>query len=131
MKVKKINPEWFPSENKSLAVGDTIEITDPEALIRNGDVVGITEEGTEVGSWELYGVVNDNDINELKEFKRLKQEEALQKKLQEEKESLEKEKAELEAQAETAKEEVAVVEEKVVEEVKTETPVVEKTGKKK
>ena len=106
MKVKKINPEWAPSENKELKVGETIEITDPRDLILNGDVIGITEDGSEIGSYELYGVVDPNEMEELKEFKKLKQEEATQKRLQEENENLAKEKADLEAQAEIAKEAV-------------------------
>ena len=45
--VKKINPSWYPSENRSLKVGETIEITDYNSLVRNGVAVLVDENGVE------------------------------------------------------------------------------------
>lgn len=38
MLVRKLKEEWKPSENKYLKVGETIEITDAEVLIKLGVV---------------------------------------------------------------------------------------------
>lgn len=43
MLVRKINEDWKPSENPELEVGDVIEITDAEALIRQGLVEEVVE----------------------------------------------------------------------------------------
>ena len=45
--LKKINPEWSPAENRSLKVGETIEITDYDSLVRNGVAVLVDENGVE------------------------------------------------------------------------------------
>jgi len=38
MLVVKKDPSWFPAENPNLKVGETIEVTDPEYLIKKGIV---------------------------------------------------------------------------------------------
>lgn len=91
MLVKKINPEWFPAENNKLAVGDTIEITDPKSLIVSGDVVGLDENGNEVSAFELYGVVIDTEMQEFQSYMKLKKAEQERDRLLKEKETLEAE----------------------------------------
>lgn len=89
MLVKKKNPEYFPSENKSLKVGETVEITDPRALIVNGDVVGLAEDGvTELSTYELYGVIVQDEAKDFQEYLQFKKAEAAEKALKAEKESL-------------------------------------------
>lgn len=114
MKVKKINPEWRPSENKDLKVGDIIEITDPKQLIVNGDVVAVNEDNLEVSAFDLYGVVVKSEMDEFIEFKKMQQAEALRKKLEDEKKELESMKSKLdETKTETSStEEVKKVEKK-------------------
>jgi len=36
--VRKIDPEWAPSENPTLGVGEEIEISDPGKLVDEGKV---------------------------------------------------------------------------------------------
>lgn len=86
MLVKKIDPEWFPSENKTLAVGEVIDISDPKTLIIAGAVVAVTD-GLEQSAYETYGVVTENDKKDFEEFvqyKKIKQLKEQQAKLQEE-----------------------------------------------
>ncbi len=90
MLVKKINPEWKPSENKELKVGETIEMTDAKALILNGDAVAIGDRGQELSAYELYGVIVERELQEFEEYTKMK-------KAQAEKDSLEKEQAALKA----------------------------------
>lgn len=95
MLVKKKNPEWFPSENKFLKVGETIDITDPKALILNESVVAVNEEtGAEISAFELYGVVVKTEMEEFQDYMKLK-------KAEQEKERLTKERQELEVQKAT------------------------------
>ncbi len=115
MKVKKINSQWFPSESPHLAVGETVEITDPKALIVSGAVVGIGENGVELSAYELYGVLVTDEKKEFEEYLKLKKEEALNQKLVEDKKELEK-KAFVETPVETPV--VAPIVAPVVEEVK-------------
>lgn len=42
MLVEKISPEWIPSENPDLNVGDTIEITSPGDLFEKGYAKKVT-----------------------------------------------------------------------------------------
>lgn len=44
--LRKKNPEWFPSENKGLLVGDTIEISDYRTLVEEGNAELVDEAGT-------------------------------------------------------------------------------------
>lgn len=37
--VKKVDPEWFPTESPYLQVGEVIEISQPRYLIEQGKVV--------------------------------------------------------------------------------------------
>jgi hypothetical protein len=46
--VKKINDGWEPSENPGLKVGDTIEVTNYESLVKGGMAVLVDEAGNEV-----------------------------------------------------------------------------------
>ena len=89
MLVKKVNHDWVPKENNELQVGDTIEITDPKALILNGDVVAIDEAtGATISAYELYGVVVDQEFDEFKAYQQQKQQERQATKLQQEQEEL-------------------------------------------
>ncbi len=90
MKVKKVSPNWFPSESPHLAVGEVVEITDPKSLIVSGAVIGIGENGVELSAYELYGVIVADEKKEFEEYLKLKKEEALNKKLVEDKKELEK-----------------------------------------
>lgn len=75
MLVKKIDPEWFPSENKYLQVGEYVDLSDPRELILAGTVVGIVD-GLEASAYELYGVMTEKELAEFKEFvqyKKIKQ----------------------------------------------------------
>jgi hypothetical protein len=90
MLVKKKNPEWFPSENKNLKVGETIDITDPRSLIIGGDVIGLAEDGiTELSAYELYGVLVADERQEFEEYLKIKKAQSTQVALQKEKEVLE------------------------------------------
>lgn len=46
--VKKLDPNWKPSENPNLQVGETIEMTDPKVLVQNGQAVLIDKYGNEI-----------------------------------------------------------------------------------
>lgn len=91
MLVRKKNPEWFPSENKELKVGETIEITDPKQLILNGEAEAVGENGEVLSAFELYGVLVQDEMAEFQEYMKMK-------KAEEEKARLEKERVALEAQ---------------------------------
>lgn len=96
MLIKKKNPEWFPSENKELKVGDVIDITNPQALILGGDAVAVDATGVEISSFELYGVLVKDEMSEFQEYMKMKKAET-------EKNRLEKERVELEAKLLKAK----------------------------
>lgn len=123
MLVKKINPNWTPVENNALQVGETIEITDPKALVLNGDVVAINEDGTEKSSYDMFGVLAGKEKTEFEQWLSVKKQKELQDKLVEESKAL---KAEVAA----VKEEVPVKVSAPVEEKVSSTPVkTEKKGK--
>lgn len=108
MKVKKVNPEWQPSENPGLKVGDTLEITDPKSLILNGDVVGVGSKGEELSAYELYGVIVANDLDGFDEFLQEKKARAIKAQLEAESQALEAELAKTqEKEEESATTEVA------------------------
>lgn len=90
MKVRKINPEWKPSENMGLQVGEIFEITDPRRLILDGMCVAVGEGGEDLDAFDLYGVVDPKLVEELKQFKKVKHEEQMKGELEREKEELEK-----------------------------------------
>ena len=121
MLVKKINPNWTPVENNALQVGETIEITDPKALVLNGDVVAINEDGTEKSAYDLFGVLAGKEKTEFEQWLAVKKQKELQEKLVEESKALKEEVA-------TVKEEAPVQVSAPVEENKSSTPA--KTGKK-
>jgi len=112
MKVKKINPEWQPIENRGLKVGEVIEITDPRALIVNGDVVGVGEDGEELTALDLYDVITGSDKEEFLKFQAMKKQEGIKKHLEKEKEELEKQLEETKAVA--AEKDITVLNEKPV-----------------
>ncbi len=115
MLVKKLKQSWFPSEKKDMKVGDTIEITDPRALIMSGDAIGVSDSGEELSAYELYGVLLKDERKEFEDYLAMKKASAIKEQLESEREALRKQLAkELEKPA-TAK---PVVEE--------EKPVVEK-----
>jgi L-lactate utilization protein LutC len=97
MKVKKTNNEWKPSENLGLQVGETIEITDPRALILSGMCIAVGEDGEELDSFDLYGVVDKDLVAELKAYKQAKHQEQIKKELEAEEEVLTKALAEAKA----------------------------------
>lgn len=97
MQVKKKNPEWFPKENPALKVGDTIEITDPKALILGGDAIAIGENGEEISAYELYGVVVRDEMQEFQRYLAMKKEEAVKANLEQKKAALEKQLADQQA----------------------------------
>ncbi len=78
MLVRKLKSEWQPSENPSLNVDETIEITDPKSLIISGTVIGIGEEGEELSAYDLYGVIVDTDREDFDEFMKHKRATALE-----------------------------------------------------
>lgn len=43
MLVRKIDPEWFPSEKTDLKVGETIHLDNPHTLINEGKVAPAEE----------------------------------------------------------------------------------------
>ena len=46
--VKKINPNWVPSENKGLQVGDIIDMPNSQALVDSGMAVYVDKDGNEL-----------------------------------------------------------------------------------
>ncbi len=88
MLVKKIDPEWVPSEKKDLLVGETIEITNPRQLITEGKVVAIGSSGEEISAYDLYGVVIASEKKEFEAFLKIRQAESLKKTLEKEQEVL-------------------------------------------
>jgi aminopeptidase C len=131
MLVKKINPEWNPIEtrgSKDLAVGDTIEITNPRELILAGDVEAVDENDMVISAYELYGVLDNGEKSEFEEWLAVKRQERLEKKLKSDSDDLKKE---AETLKEAVKEEAAKQNAEVKEEVKVEVePVKAKKGKK-
>lgn len=95
MLVKKLKSEWKPSENLGLQVGETMDITDPRRLILDGMCIAIGDNGEELDAFDLFGVVDQNLVDELKAFKAAKHQEQIKKELEEEREKLEAELAEL------------------------------------
>ena len=89
MKVKKLKAEWKPSENPGLQIGEIFEITDAKALILSGTAVAVGDNGEELDSFDLYGVVSDDLMNELREMKKAKHAEQIKVELEAEKEELE------------------------------------------
>lgn len=102
MLVKKINPEWQPSENPGLAVGETLEVTDAKALIIQKLVVAIGENGEELDAFDLYGVVDQDLVQQLKDMKAAKRKQAENDGLVEENKKLEAELAAAKKAAEEA-----------------------------
>jgi len=122
MLVKKVNPDWKPSENKALEVGETIEITDPKQLIVSGMVVGIGKHGEELSAYEMYGVLVDTELKDFEEFVKMKKATAIKAQLEKEQEALEKELAK--------SEDATAVAVEVAKEAEAEAKTVEKPAKK-
>lgn len=121
MLVKKVNPEWQPKEKPNLAVGETMDITDPKQLILDGDAIAIDPlTGAEISAFELYGVVVDREFQEFKKYQQEQSQKRQAEKLLKEQEELQnKIKAQI---AEDAKAEVTT--DTVVKEEKAEEPVI-------
>jgi hypothetical protein len=79
MLIKKIDPNWYPSEKKDLKVGETIEFDNPRELIINGQAVAIVD-GLEKTPYELYGVWTKVDEDGYKEYLAWKNLQALKEK---------------------------------------------------
>ena len=102
MLVKKIDPSWSPSENRSLKVGETIEVTDAKQLIIDGKVSSFDPEtGDEMGAFEMFGKMTQKDIQDLRDMRAKereeKKEELLKAKLEDEKKLNDELKAQVEA----------------------------------
>ena len=97
MRVRKINPDWMPSENLGIKVGEIIDMTSVKKLILDGMVEAVDEHDNAISAYELFGVIVKNERAEFEEFLKMK-------KLQATKKSLEKEAAELKEQLEKNKE---------------------------
>lgn len=93
MLVKKIDSSWVPSENPELKVGETIDMTNPEELIRAGSVVALDENGIEISAYELYGVIIDRELREFIEYQKMKKQEAMKESLEKELEDLKQQEA--------------------------------------
>lgn len=100
MRVRKINPDWMPSENLGIKVGEIIDMTSVKKLILDGMVEAVDEHDNAISAYELFGVIVKNEREEFEEFLKMK-------KLQATKKSLEKEAAELKAQLEANKKKTA------------------------
>ena len=46
--LKKINDQWQPSENPGLRIGDTLEVTDYQSLVRGGMAILVDTTGNEL-----------------------------------------------------------------------------------
>ena len=103
MQVKKINPDWFPSENRELKVGEIVEITNPEELIRKGMVQAVGVNGETISAYDLYGVMIPSEVEEFKTYMALQKEKATKEILEKQSKDLEAQLAEVKA---TVKEEV-------------------------
>jgi hypothetical protein len=79
MLIKKIDPNWIPSEKKDLKVGETIDFDNPRDLIINGQAVGIVD-GLEKTPYELYGVWTKVDEEGYREYLAWKNLQALKEK---------------------------------------------------
>jgi len=108
MLVKKVNPDWYPSESPRLLVGETIEISDPKTLILNGTVTAVGPNGEHITAFDLYGAMIPSEMEEFTAYMNMKKAEAT-------KAALEKTQVEL-------KEQLSKVEEKPKEEAKAEEP---------
>jgi hypothetical protein len=95
MLVKKIKSEWKPSEKPGLQVGETIEMTDPRQLILDGACKAVGADGEELDAFDLYGVVDQNLVDELKAFKNAQHQIEVKKNLEAERVELEAELAKL------------------------------------
>ena len=52
--LKKVSESWYPSENPGLKIGDTLEVTDYQNLVRTGLAVMVDKFGNEL---ELLGQI--------------------------------------------------------------------------
>lgn len=59
--VKKVDPEWFPSEAPELKVGEEVEIGDAEQLLNEGKV--------ELADGPKDSVASDTSVGEATELK--------------------------------------------------------------
>jgi len=82
MKIKKIDPNWYPSENRELKVGETVEITDPKALILSGQAVAVDKNGVEISAYDLYGVIAGNEKKDFEQWLAMKKEQTTKKTLE-------------------------------------------------
>ena len=46
--LKKVDPEWHPSENRNLQVGELIQLGAYEKLVRDGTAVMVDKDGNEI-----------------------------------------------------------------------------------
>ena len=90
MLVKKINQDWSPIEMPHLEMNGFIEITDPEKLILDGMAVAVNEDGTEISTYDLYGIMTEHEQEELREFKAMKAAKVEEDRLKQENENLQK-----------------------------------------
>ena len=43
--VKKVSDSWSPSENLNLKVGEVVDVTNPEVLVKSGRAVLVDKDG--------------------------------------------------------------------------------------
>lgn len=72
MRVRKIDPDWNPSENPSLQVGEVIDISDPKVLILNEQVEALGDADEVITAYELYGILTPKEEREFRDYLRLK-----------------------------------------------------------
>ena len=67
--VKKTNPEWKPSENTGLKVGEVIDMTDARSLVAGNMAVFCDEDGNELQGPGMYSCLvcryETNDVHNL------------------------------------------------------------------
>lgn len=100
MLVKCISSEWHPSEKPGIKIGETLEVTDAKSLIIQKLAVAVGEDGEDLDAFDLYGVVDTDLVQQLKDMKAAQRKKSENEKLVAENEKLEKEIAEAQAEAE-------------------------------
>lgn len=112
MLVKKVNPDWYPSEKPNLLVGETVEISDPKTLILNGTVTAVGPNGEHITAFDLYNEMIPSETEEFTAYMNMRKAEAtkaaLEKQQTELKDELEKEEPKKEEAKEEEKPEVYV-----------------------
>src|SRR5258708_9741112 len=87
--VKKVNPDWYPSEKRDLQVGEVFEFPgNVEQLVKEGTVTLVDENGNEVSAFDTLGMITDRELEEFRTYKAQQKQEALKEKLEKENKEL-------------------------------------------